>query len=193
MLVLPSLHALLAQAIPAPGTRTKGPRIAALLTPGAGALVALASAPGVPRDDARVLCALAAEVWTQTGMGDGSESDADKEGDALAESQVRALCICVRVDADRLCSLGGCSCAPCRTTARRRSCFLPSRGRRKRTGRICGCGCVYVRLLHGGSLTRTGSRAGEAPHPGDCTTQGEASTESTSSDGSEEEVGTRHP
>jgi hypothetical protein len=193
MLVLPSLHALLAQAIPPPGARTKSPRIAALLTPGAGALVALASAPGVPRDDARVLCALAAEVWTQTGTGEDADADADKEGDALAESQVCALCPCVRVDANRLYSLGGCSCAPCRTTARHRSCCLRLRGRRKRTGKICGCGCVCMCLLHAGSLTMTGPRAGEAPYTGNCTTPGEAGTESTSRNRSEEEVGIRHP
>jgi hypothetical protein len=82
MLVLASLHTLLAQVIPPAGK--KGPRLAALLTPGAGALVALASAPGVPRDDARVLCALAAEVWDAE-----KGARADDAQDACAESQVR--------------------------------------------------------------------------------------------------------
>jgi hypothetical protein len=84
MLVLESLHSLLEQVIPAPGK--KGPRIAALLTPGAGALVALAAAPGVPRDDARVLCALAAQVWAQSGTDKGKRKV--EEQDAYAESEV---------------------------------------------------------------------------------------------------------
>jgi hypothetical protein len=88
MLVLASLHDLLQQVIPTTPSE-RDPRIAALLTPDAGALVTLATISGVPRDDARVLCALAAEVWAQFVSEKGKKNIEERE--AYAESEVNSL------------------------------------------------------------------------------------------------------
>jgi hypothetical protein len=87
MLVLGSLHELLQQSISGPDAKKpQGPRVAALITPGSGALISLATMPGVARDDAKVLCALATEIWNQAATDQGNKKAEDRY--ACGESEV---------------------------------------------------------------------------------------------------------
>lgn len=71
MLVLSTLHALLAQLVDPHSVQT-----ALLITP-SGHLLAHASAPTRPKDTVRVLVALASEVWQQTKARDARMAESE--------------------------------------------------------------------------------------------------------------------